>query len=398
MASVVVFGKIPPLQGGVAVQTLEFVRALRARGHRCTIITTNLDADADFNEEFTAADWVEFDRRLAGAAVIRIDSTSPIAHIPRSSALETRLLGAGAEVVATADLVIGWYFQPFGVAAAMAASNARKPCVIVHAGSDLSRLCANPDLLAAYRLLFRGAYLLSVSPRSRPLLEERFPLTDGYRIVDALPGAALPSYFNTRPKRRPQGVSSPFRLGVYGKCGQQKGHFDLLAALSILGHEGVELEVAFCTGGRIGVISALRDEIRRRELRKVNIGPLIAPWQVPAFIDSCDAVAFLERDFEVNIHGPQIPKEVMWRRRALVCSAEIVAKQWFSRAMVPWVNYVPAGDPKQHVALAASLARLVREGQAREIGASAGGLIRQFLGRAPTTDTLLSTLEHSGLL
>lgn len=427
---VVVFGKMPPIQGGVSARTLAFVTALREQGEHVTVVTNAASVEPAWAAHLDAADIARLADELVGVDVRDVTADPIPFHIPQSSAFETRLIGAGLSAVRDADLVIGWYFQPYGVAAALIARMLGKPCVLMHAGSDLARLGSTPTLAEAYRKIFEECWVVSTSARSRPLLE---PLFDHQRIIDASPGYRLPRYFNGRRHGR-EGLwhylavrahatlpewqlrsdltdmftaswaepppQSAFLLGVYGKLGRQKGTFDLLDALEVLAPPPDKFRLLMVTGGGREALLGLAERIARSPLlrRIVHVVPFIPPWQVPRLIDACDAVAFLERGFDVEIHAPQVPLEVLWRGTPLLCSDEIVAKQSFRQALLPWVNYIPAGDPRDATALADVIRRAIATPNLRDLGRAGAGLARSVFGGPAPRDNFVKTLRVSGLL
>src|SRR5207245_8971225 len=92
-------------------------------------------------------------------------------------------------------------------------------------------------------------------------------------------------------------------LGIYGKLGEYKGSFDLLAAMSQLIKTGFRFYlVAMCNGWREDYFRQLVEELKISEY--VRVLPFQPHWRVPEFIRGCTAVAFLERDFPISAHGP----------------------------------------------------------------------------------------------
>ena len=125
---------------------------------------------------------------LSGRLTLRRTETiDPYAYIPWAPPYLSQLLGRGLEECnrATPDVLVGWYFEPYGVAASLLGQILGKPVVLRHAGSDLGRLSKHPDLRPLYRHgLSRAARIMSVgSEKATELLIDAGASDD--RIVKA---------------------------------------------------------------------------------------------------------------------------------------------------------------------------------------------------------------------
>jgi hypothetical protein len=157
-------------------------------------------------------------------------------------------------------------------------------------------------------------------------------------------------------------------LGIYGKMGEVKGSFDLLAALGRLRREGRRFNFVAVTRGR-GMERYL-EALHEHDLQACSwVLPFMAHWRIPGFLRACDAVCFLERDFPITFHAPTIPREVLSCGTCLILSGEIYDKQPYRDRMVDQESFLLVPDPKDHGALARALARVLDDPAAvREIG------------------------------
>lgn len=416
---IVIVGKAPPLQGGVSVRTLTCVRSLAKAGHQVTYIT---NASSSLGTYLAA--WGpmedEYLRQLLGTATL-IDVRVPgrISHIPFSPAFETRLLGHALEATNQADIVVGWYYQPYGVVAALAGALSGKRSVVMHAGSDLGRLCKDAALRRTYRATFAGSTMLAGGSLTAELISEQLGL-ESKRI---LRGAGTPQYFNRRvaplvPAQHQASLHArveswalgpavtswieeswgrfhrdgPPIVGVYGKAGEQKGHFDLLNAAERLLDTGVELRLAFATGGHrrplLRLVKRIAQSDRLRD--RCVLFPFVAPWHVPRFIKGCDIMAFLERDFEVPFHGPRVPLEVMAMAKPLILSREVANKQWMARHFKHLSNIGLVENPRDTSALSAVLRSLIVDPAAAKDMGVAGYTL--YCGRSPRGDGIADAI------
>src|SRR5438445_7138419 len=429
---VVIFGKCPPLEGGVSSRTFRFVRGLAALGHKVTYITNARAAGASFQAALDEEDARYLADALEGVELIEIGKAEGMLHIPYSPAFETRLIGAGVAAVKQADLVVGWYYQPYGVAAAILAERFGKPCFLVHAGSDIGKLALSRELQAAYQSLFANAWLITVRPVA-DLIAKRIVPSDPQRIMVLSPAAATRPYlFATRPQpldiehlrryTRPhldQWEIAPDRrqrlldlnsknfdsaiptLGIYGKIGEVKGNHNLVQALKLLADKGKRFNFVMCGGGQPRQITAFVDALLASDTLSARswLFPFIAPWRVPAFIATCDAIAFLERDFPVAIHMPTVPREVLSIGAALICSGEIAGKQSFRTKLSDRKNFIDAGDPKNVEALSNAIDfALSDRARLRDIASAGQQLMSAYPEAVPSQDPIILALRERGFL
>jgi glycosyltransferase involved in cell wall biosynthesis len=101
----------------------------------------------------------------------------------------------------------------------------------------------------------------------------------------------------------------------------------------------------------------------------VTVEPFVAPWNIPQFIDRCDAVAFLEYDFPIKFHSPGVPYEVLSRGTCLIVSNDIVGRLGEPRtAELPDQNLIEV-DPRRPDSIVAAIVSICsRVENAHEIG------------------------------
>jgi glycosyltransferase involved in cell wall biosynthesis len=428
---IALIGKAPPLQGGVASRTYNFAREASRRGHKVDLYTNAEEASSTYRYDLSDADRDYMARDSVGLVVHNIRLGRRITHIPYSACFETRLFGAAVENAKDADLIIGWYFQPYGVVASDLARVLGKRCVLLHAGSDLGRLTKSPELAAAYRHRFSLCNILTTSPITRALLTDTVGF-DETRIHYIERGNIIPDYFRARPNKlelhelissaQPHlegleiapdlraaflahNLTPPTEattIAIYGKVGLSKGHFELIAALSDLADANLSFNFLFCGGGHR---MALEDALSRIAghsalMQRTRFIPFVPPWRIPSLIRTADAVCFLERDFDVVFHGPTVPREIMLCGRALVLSDEIRAKQPFREALEHGLNYFSAADPRNIPALREQLRNIISmpRSELRNIGERGRTLVRHHYDGRSSDDPILLTLERLGFL
>jgi hypothetical protein len=365
---ILALSKYPPIQGGTASRCYFHYRLLAEAGHRIVVVTNAAEVESDYRCRLLPGDEEQFAASFPSGGEVRVvfsDRGSVEGQfVPAGDASVTRLaaLALQVEEAFSPDVIFCSYLEPYGMAAALVAGWTGLPYVLEHAGSDRTRLLANPELGPALARVVRGAAVCFSGDRSLVGFG-----VEPERIAPVLPSYLPPDLFSPAgpvltgdpttvefagdvpPSDRPV-------VGVYGKVGVTKGSFDLLAALGRLMRDGLEFELAAMVGGR--ALHAFERHLSEGPVGAVTKRlPFLCPWRVPPFLRSCVAVCFLERDFPVRIHGPKVVREVLATGRCLVVSEEIRRKQRHAGRFVDRENVVIVPDPRDVFDLAERLRR-----------------------------------------
>jgi glycosyltransferase involved in cell wall biosynthesis len=413
---IALLGKYPPIQGGTSRQTYLTAHSLAMRGHDVVVLTNAHEVEPSCRQMFIDDDEEHLER-VYGAGSVRVFNTSRLGkndYIPWAQPYASKLFGLGLKTLSapSCDVIVGWYYEPYGLVASQLGQALRVPVVLRHAGSDIGRLANHPDLRAAYEWAMSVAYRILTTPNTSSLLlglgaaEEQLHVTRGSR---------LPPYFSPRSPRldlkrvaevaqewhRMMGMSDEattvFRqgldninhlpddlptIGVYGKVGHSKGSYDLLDALESMLDAGVDFRFLSLAGGQTEVFeNYLRQLAQRSSLlrRRTVVLPFLAPWRVPSFLRLCDLACFLERDFAIAFHSPKVATEILTCGVALVCSGEIADKQYYAASLVDGRNYYRVSDPKNSAELRAVLERGLMNPQERKDVAARGLTLARHL-------------------
>lgn len=406
-----VIGKYPPIEGGVSASTYWTCRILAELGHEVHVVTNASEVEPQYrmwlqkeDQEMLQPDFTETG---GGRVIVHYTASSERRlYIPWANPYVTKLAGLGLAVgrSQSPDLIYARYFEPYGVAAALVSSCLGMPYRVSHAGSDIGRLALIPELAEVYREVLGRAEKVITTPRHQERLEALGAKPDSF-LFDRV--FSIPTQlFNPRTKplnikgfiaqteewcgelNYPSSLTGiisringeemnlglPF-VGVYGKIGEVKGSFDLLAAFTEC--QGANL-VAMVNGPTLAFLQFLNQIEAEGLMGRVAILPFLPHWRVPSFIRACRAICFLERKFPITFHTPTIPREVLACGVCLVCSDEVVSKSSFRSNVVDWKNMVVV-DPEDHHSLGKALQTLTNEkGLARAIGYH-GYNLSQFL-------------------
>lgn len=392
-------GKYPPIEGGVSASTYWLARGLAERGHDVSVVTNAGEVEDAYRMHLVAADAPMLTPAFpASGGQVRVFPTEPVGprmtHIPHHNPFATKLAGLATQTIRSrgCDVIVAYYFEPYGIAASLAAAWTETPWIARHAGSDLERLMLSPQLSTAYKETIKTAAAVV----TRPGLGRRFVgmgieparvfMTASYSPPrSCFNAAAEPLAIGELPAKlapvAADGTPVPFdtarpTIGIYGKTGVTKGSFDLLRALAILREEQRPFNFLAMTQGTSFPPFAAAVREHGLDDRTWAI-PFLPNWRVPSFILTCTAVCFLERDFPIKIHGPVIAAEVFAAGGCLVVSGEIANKQGSRERMIDRGNVLVVEDPKDQHDLAAALRTVITAPDAaRQIGHAGEALAR----------------------
>jgi glycosyltransferase involved in cell wall biosynthesis len=334
-------GKFPPIQGGVSMRTYWSAHCLAARGHEVHVITNAKEADAPFRMHMRAQDWQRCEANYRSGSVA-VHWTDPFdrsqSYIPSASPFVSKLAGMAARLHSERpfDVIYSFYLEPYGVAGHLAAQIA---------GSDAGRLWHHPQFEALYDHVLTSADAVIaagvVAKRAvtRGVDPARITFDGGIVIPDDL-FSPNGTELNLAALRAEIGADRDLRqlmwgdfaggcpyFGIYGKLGERKGSFALLAALGRLKRDGIDVGLVALAQGQPEEQKAFRARASRLNLRdRVLQMPFLPHWRVPDFLRGCLAVCCLEQEFPIGFHMPIIPREVLLCGACLVGSTEVIRK------------------------------------------------------------------------
>jgi glycosyltransferase involved in cell wall biosynthesis len=415
-------GKYPPIQGGVSAQSYVAVQALCAHGCEVDVVTNAREVEPELRQLMLSQDE---ERLLAAPApgAARIHFTSELsedAYIPWANPYASKLLGLTLSVVeqANSEALVGWYLEPYGLVAAMAAKLTGLPLMLIHAGSDIGRLALHPELSRAYTWSISSANKI----QTHPLLIARL-LALGARAEQFVfpAGRRLPRYFRDpaspldthrywpaaverygqlanripSPPPLPPAERAVPTIGVYGKVDAVKGSFDLLAALRRLASEGVAFNLLAAVGGHHRGYERFL-ELAWGDLRdRTTLLPFVPPWRIPELLAGCDIACCLERRFPIGFHSSSVPLEIATAGVCLVCSSEVIRPHAGEGGFVHGESCIEVQDPEDHDELVNALrSALADRAGAREIGLRARSVEREIQDRFTSDSSAADAIER----
>lgn len=345
-----IIGKFPPLQGGVSMRTYWSAHGLAMRGHDVQVVTNAKEAQPPFRMHMRTEDWDRCETDCEHGSV-RVHWTDPVDrsqhYLPMASPFVSKLASLAARLHGERpfDVILSHYLEPYGVAGHLAADMTGVPHVVRMAGSDAGRLWRHPQLEPLYDHILRSAQAVIatgvVAKRAitRGVDPARIASGEGFSVPEnlfaplgpAMDLAALRREIQRDPDIRDLlwgefKADRPY-FGVYGKLGEKKGSFALLAALQRLKQAGLDVGLVALAHGQPDIEKQFRSQVLERDLldRVLQI-PFLPHWRIPSFLRSCLAVCCLEQNFPIAHHTPIIPLEVLLCGKCLVGSTEIIRK------------------------------------------------------------------------
>jgi glycosyltransferase involved in cell wall biosynthesis len=343
-------GKFPPIQGGVSMRTYWAAHALAARGHEVHVVTNAKEVQPPFRMHMRAEDWRRCEASY-GEGSVTVHWTDPVdrsqAYIPMASPFVSKLAAIAARIHAERpfDVILSFYLEPYGVAGYLAAQMTSVPHVVRTAGSDAGRLWLHPQLEVLYDHVLRSAAcvitgnVVAARAVQRGVDADRIAFAGGVVVPEdiftpvgpLLDLAVLRAEVASDPDLRDllwgEFTGGRPYFGIYGKLGETKGSFALLAAMRRLKDAGLNVGLVAVAHGP----SAVEDRFRVLAgdfglTDRILQLPFLPHWRVPEFIRGCLAICCLEQDFPVRFHSPIVLREVLLCGTCLVAATEVIRK------------------------------------------------------------------------
>lgn len=425
---ITIVGKYPPIQGGVSASVYWTSLALARDQHEVQVVTNAEEVETEFR---IYSDGSRSGRSRHGESPnnLNVNQISPIkkgSYVPWSIPFVSRLLGLTLKVVEehNSDLILGWYFEPYGIVAALAGSILNKPIAIRHAGSDVGRLSLHRDLKTTY------GWMLSTADHvlSSPGMENRLcDLGARSERIHRITASRLPRNFSEPSEDldvlAKSGNFRQWAVGInidagliesidqsnqkefdrskpticcYGKVGKTKGSFAILAALDKFANQGVEFNFVSVACGHASTLEAYyRSFLAADRLTNQSwLLPPMPPWEIPSLLKIADISLFLENRFPIVFHAPKIPREILASGSCLVCSREIIIKHPFRESFVDGKNVVIVDDPEVIDDLAGKINQLVSDPVSTSMIAKHGKYLSEFIeDHLPAKHPVSSFLE-----
>jgi glycosyltransferase involved in cell wall biosynthesis len=368
---VCIFGKYPPIEGGVSMRTYWLSHGLARLGHTVHVVTNAKEVRLPYRMFMRPEDWARCEAQY-GRGSVKVHWTEPYGqqewHIPNNAPFVTKLASVGLELTKgrPIDLLYAHYLEPYGIAAHIVAQAAGLPLAMRPAGSDAGRLWSLPQFRALYDHVLTSAAAVICGPSvARKMIQAGVeparivPNPERHMNLADLLGPAGPVLDVERLRDEIlKGGDEQFQsllfgdfdpslsyFGIYGKLGRAKGTQSLLAAFKKLQDRGLPAGLLVMGHERPSAGDGFREYVKSNGLEKrVCQFPFLPHWRVPEFIRRCVAICCLEQDFPIKFHDPVTAREILACGGCLVASTEIIEKLPKSPALTDGYNCVAVQD------------------------------------------------------
>src|SRR5258708_31753971 len=224
------------------------------------------------------------------------------------------------------DVIYSHYLEPYGVAGHLAAQMTGVPHVTRMAGSDAGHLWRHPQLEALYDHLLRSAagvitgQAVAARAIARGVDADRIAFAGGVVVPESVFTPIGPSLdlaaLRTEVACDPDlsallwgefAGDRPY-FGVYGKLGETKGSFALLAAMQRLKNAGLDVGLVALAHGPPAVAERFRAQARDFGLAdRILQLPFLPHWRGAAILPRCLPRRLPEPEFSLPLFPPTTP-------------------------------------------------------------------------------------------
>ena len=382
-----IFGKYPPIQGGVSTRTYWLAHRLARLGHSVHVVTNAKEATAPYRVLMRDEDWQRCQTRYAhGSVTVHwTEYDRREWHIPEGTPFVTKLASLGLELARTEaiDVIFSYYVEPYGVAAHVVAQATGLPHVLRTAGSDAGRLWSLPQFAALYSHIFKSADAIICSPAVAPMMadigvephrlawnpDKHAPLGDLFTpdgpsldvagLLTEVAQEGNDAFRNLLFGSYDPGLEY---IGVYGKLGRAKGTRQLVDAMTRLKGRGLRVGLLAMAHERPSTHGAFRTMVSASGLEdRVCQIPFLPHWRVPEFIRRCVALCSLEQDFPIKFHDPVVAREILTCGGCLLGTSEVLGKLPQASRLIDGRNCIAVADVDDVDDLARRLASVVED-------------------------------------
>lgn len=335
---VCIISKYPPIEGGVSSGIYWLAKGLGELGHKVYIVSNCMEVEEGYREEL-----VKGDLRKLEPKNVRLFSTNQLLprFIPASRSYVAKLVNLAIDAIRKydIDIIYSQYLLPYGVAALMVKQITKKPWLVDHAGSDITRLFDSSSLKSLFTEIFKGADMISTTPRYRDKISKLCQLKSD-KFILGLRSAVNLKEFN--PCARPLDISLYLKRDIkgqipiflyLGKVSKLKKSFEFVKACSYIRKE--HFRIVFVVGNNTRAVE-LKKYAHSLGLRnKAVFLPFQPPWRIPSLINMSTCIVSPESAEEPFLpkgtHYPRIAREAMACGKCVIIGKDMADKGLYRR-------------------------------------------------------------------
>lgn len=266
--NVLLIGKYPPMQGGIATKTFWLYEKLAQSGFTfrvVTIETKNYSVPIKEND----------------IKIFSVDTTSVPWHIPDSNLYFDRLLNKCFEALEdfTPDIIETNYLWPFCGVAIHLSKILNKPLLVRHAGSDILKFHTSNEFKNIMERYFEQSTVIVTNNTNMDIVSELCSDKTKIRLMDRY--VPDPEYFRDLKYSKQYDILFAGKINYHWKL---KGIYHLLEHIKIN-----QLQALFlCDGNNIDDIYSLISE--HKLVNNIEIKKFVHPSEMPEIISKCKSV------------------------------------------------------------------------------------------------------------
>jgi len=282
---IALFGKYPPLEGGIAAKTYWLARGLAAHEHEIHVITHGISAGREYQikggdkePDITPKLWVH-----------RPQEEMPW-HIPEDNENALALLDLAINIVREYSIQIldTGYLIPYGILGHLTKCSTGVYHIIRHGGSDLEKFLKGHVLKTLLYEAIAHADKVVTDTHYRDLLE---PITS--RVVLQPPYIPDDSVFTSSDIQRPQ-----YRLAVIGKVNYHWRHKNLHLVTDIMQQLTGQFECWVVGQGK--GMADFQQSLGSETMASFKWYPFVAPWEMPQLLNQLDGIFIFESGLQLD--------------------------------------------------------------------------------------------------
>jgi glycosyltransferase involved in cell wall biosynthesis len=333
-----IISKYPPIEGGVSSEIYWVAKALGKLNHKIYVVTNSKEVEEDYREDISKYDSYQLEPKN-----VKIYSTGPLLpyFIPFSKSHVAKLANLAIQVIRKhdIDLIYSKYLLPYGVAGLIVKQITRKPLMVSHAGSDITRLFDDPSLKSIFIEVFKGADMISTISGTKNKILKRCEIDCAKLILGLSVGINIEEF---HPDVKPFDLS-PYLQGsrqenlptflYLGKISKLKKTFEFVKACSSIKKE--HFRIIFVVGNTEKSLE-LNKYVEVMGLKKKAIFlPFQPPWRIPSLVNVSTCVVSPESSEQPflpkGIHYPKIAREAMACGRCVIIGKGVAKKGAYQR-------------------------------------------------------------------
>ncbi|MDO8647836.1 MAG: glycosyltransferase [Candidatus Diapherotrites archaeon] len=315
------FSKYPPIEGGESSKAYWRSKAIGERKNKIFLVTNAFEVEENCRIALTGKDLEQYQPKN-----VKVFNTSPFempSFFPSFNPMTEKLISKGIEVIENndIDLIEGSYLMPYCFAAHYLAKEFKKPLVITHAGSDMTRILNSEHYYPALKRVINSADRIITFKGGSPMFTQLgVKKKNIVELSSALNSKAFsPNVVKVRLSKffgkKPGGAI----LTHFGKIHKSKGIYELIDSASKV--KG-DFSILFFGAGK-NKADFQKFAANKGLSSRVFFHDFVPPWIVPSIIKASDCLLSVEHNFGVEIHGPIMPREVLSVGKPVLVSNEI---------------------------------------------------------------------------